>query len=373
VAAAEEQLRRRLELAVGEAEELLGEPAVEGKPSAEVLSNLTARLLERLREAGEDGEAEAEQRAHEEQLARLVERFERRGEELSRVGDAIAQLREVTSPPAMLEVAPRRLGEASELDRVLLSTVQGGTMTAAAAWVRDDPAAAEGLLDELAELPVRLEHPLVEAEVLRRRRATVVTDAGLNPRVNPELTRVMGWDSYVVAPVTIRTRVVAVLHADRRSGPLDVVHSDVLWRFAVGMAQAYESASLRRTLRSERETMRRFLDRLDARLAELSDQAIRLAPSRASSGAPATPPREAAAGERAEDGEAFAGVLTRRELEVLRLLAEGLSNRAIADRLVVSEGTVKFHVNSILRKLRASNRAEAVSRYLTLSGRQGHG
>jgi LuxR family transcriptional regulator, regulator of acetate metabolism len=35
---------------------------------------------------------------------------------------------------------------------------------------------------------------------------------------------------------------------------------------------------------------------------------------------------------------------------------------------VISNGTVKFHVNSILRKLRAANRAEAVSRYLRLTG-----
>jgi DNA-binding NarL/FixJ family response regulator len=64
----------------------------------------------------------------------------------------------------------------------------------------------------------------------------------------------------------------------------------------------------------------------------------------------------------------FEGLLTRRELEVLRLLADGHTNRAIADALVISAGTVKFHVNRILRKLHAANRAEAVSRYLRLLG-----
>ena len=59
-------------------------------------------------------------------------------------------------------------------------------------------------------------------------------------------------------------------------------------------------------------------------------------------------------------------VLTPRELEVLGLLAEGMTNAAIADRLVVSEGTVKFHVHRILQKLRVANRVEAVSRYLSL-------
>jgi two-component system nitrate/nitrite response regulator NarL len=52
--------------------------------------------------------------------------------------------------------------------------------------------------------------------------------------------------------------------------------------------------------------------------------------------------------------------LTPRELEVLRLMAEGISNKSIAYRLDISEHTVKFHVNSILRKLDAQSRTEAV-------------
>jgi len=53
--------------------------------------------------------------------------------------------------------------------------------------------------------------------------------------------------------------------------------------------------------------------------------------------------------------------LTDRELEVLKLLAEGIGNREIAARLGISEHTVKFHISSILGKLSASNRTEAVA------------
>ncbi|MEJ2211683.1 MAG: response regulator transcription factor [Anaerolineae bacterium] len=54
--------------------------------------------------------------------------------------------------------------------------------------------------------------------------------------------------------------------------------------------------------------------------------------------------------------------LTPRESEVLQLLAEGLTNRAIALELEISEHTVKFHVNAILGKLGAQSRTEAVVR-----------
>ena len=62
------------------------------------------------------------------------------------------------------------------------------------------------------------------------------------------------------------------------------------------------------------------------------------------------------------DDEAFAEALTPREVEVLELLAEGLPNKAIADRLHISDQTVKFHVASISGKLGAANRTDAVRR-----------
>ncbi len=52
--------------------------------------------------------------------------------------------------------------------------------------------------------------------------------------------------------------------------------------------------------------------------------------------------------------------LTPRELEVLRLLAEGLPNKSIAQRLGITEHTVKFHINAIMGKLGAQSRTEAV-------------
>jgi DNA-binding NarL/FixJ family response regulator len=64
----------------------------------------------------------------------------------------------------------------------------------------------------------------------------------------------------------------------------------------------------------------------------------------------------------AGDAEFEVEALTPRETEVLEMLAEGLGNKQIAARLNISEHTAKFHVNSILGKLHAGTRTEAVMR-----------
>jgi DNA-binding NarL/FixJ family response regulator len=70
--------------------------------------------------------------------------------------------------------------------------------------------------------------------------------------------------------------------------------------------------------------------------------------------------------ERSARDDGLQEALTARELEVLELLAAGLSNKAIAARLGISDQTVKFHVSSITGKLGVTNRTEAVRRALRL-------
>jgi len=54
-------------------------------------------------------------------------------------------------------------------------------------------------------------------------------------------------------------------------------------------------------------------------------------------------------------------LLSKREIEVLQLIEAGLTNREIAQRIIVETGTVKRHVHNILSKLNARNRIEAVA------------
>ena len=70
----------------------------------------------------------------------------------------------------------------------------------------------------------------------------------------------------------------------------------------------------------------------------------------------------AAAGAPDVDDRSAVESLTPREIEVLELVAEGFTNKAVADRLGISDQTVKFHLTSISGKLGAVNRTDAVRR-----------
>jgi len=301
------------------------------------LEQVRAELAEvdaRLAAAG-GGTAAAERHARE--IAALDARFEARWDALARAHAAATGLRELTSPDTILARAPAALCEAVGFRRALLSTIREGAMVPMAS----NPDQEAALLAE----PLRLEHPLIEVEVLRRRRAMLVTEARAS---------LIGWDTFVAAPLLTGARVVGIIHADR-DRPAEPLDRDVLWEFASALSQAHESAVLRRTLRRERDELRGFLEWLNARSVALADGPITLSVA----GRISQP--------LFDQFDPLSEILTRRERDVLRLLAEGGTNRGIADSLVLSETTVKFHVNSILRKLQVANRAEAVARYLALT------
>ena len=272
---------------------------------------------------------------------------------------ALRRLEEAGPASEIVDQAPREAADALGLDRVLLSRVADGTLILESLHLPDIKAA--GVTDQRLAAPVELAYPLVEGELLRRRRSALVT-VGDEEGNRHAFGEVMRWTAYVAAPVVLGGRVIAFLHGDRAEGrpPLVAADRDALEELAAGFAELLERAVLHRRLRIQRQELRQVAAWADARTGELSDGAVDLAAARRESGS--DEPFRAGGGEgRLRD------VLTRREIDVLEHMAQGLTNADIARELVLSEGTVKFHVKNILRKLHASNRAEATSRYHRLS------
>jgi DNA-binding CsgD family transcriptional regulator len=284
-----------------------------------------------------------------------------------RLGEALDELRELGPVSEILEHAPRAAAHVAGLDRAVLSRIQDGSLIAESVFISGDSGSATAMLADLQALPTRIEYPLVEGEILRRRRPLLIQTGDTELQGRAANTELLAWKEFIVAPAILDGRVIAFLHGDRFAGgqPLGEAERDALWSFTKGFAAIFERAILRHRLRVQRREMRQIASWADAKTSELSDRQIDL-----------TTDREQDAGGQSEPSatpdSALRDLLTRREVDVLELMVKGETNAGIARGLVVSEGTVKFHVKNILRKLHASNRAEATSRYLRLTlGRDG--
>lgn len=279
--------------------------------------------------------------------------YVRRSDSLERAREAVRQLGEVGSPQGILSRAPEELGAASQFDRVLISEVGDRSLRASAIWSREDHPGSEAALAALRRRPLALEYPLIEAEIAARRRVEIVDVTRSGARAAPGLTAVLGWSSYVVAPLAVHGQTVGLLHADAGATgrALDALDAEIAGSFAEGLSGVFERAVLRETLRLHRQELQSAVQWMSGRLGQLTAEASDSGP----------PPTSGA-------GPAASETLTARELDVMRLLARGHTNLAIANELVVREGTVKYHVKNILRKLGATSRADAVSKFVRASG-----
>jgi DNA-binding CsgD family transcriptional regulator len=287
------------------------------------------------------------------------------GAERGRV--AMRRLREIGPPSELLEVAPYEAAYTAELDRVVLSRLQDGYVLAESVYVTGDQRGAQALLTRLQDAPVRLDYPLVEWEVMRKGWPLLArVDEDEAPLDRHAHQAVMKWGEYVTAPLVLEGRVVGFLHGDNAiSGrPLTDVNRDALSMFAVAFPMVYELAVLRHRLRVQRQEMRQIASWADTRTSELSDRAITLNPDDDREEVNAT---VYALPKSALQSAGHVSNLTRREIEVLELMVKGESNGHIANQLFVSEGTVKFHVKNILRKMGARNRAELTAQYFRVA------
>lgn len=276
------------------------------------------------------------------------------------IAGLLLRLSELGPPSELRTHAPGLAAEALGFDRVLLTSIAGGMLTAESLHVAGSDAGA--VLAALQAAPVALEYPLLEGEIMRRRRPQLVRAAAGEPTSRRAFADVLGWTEYATAPVLLDGRAIGFLHGDRRAERTDDADADALGAFATCFAIVYERAVLRHRVRVQREQLRQVAAWADARTSELGDRAISLAAGEVTADEPAAALRQVNGGQ-----DALRNLLTPREVEVLELMVSGETNAQIARDLVLSEGTVKFHVKNVLRKLHASNRAEATSRYLRLT------
>jgi DNA-binding CsgD family transcriptional regulator len=282
-----------------------------------------------------------------------------------RVNVAIDRLRAATSYADLLHEAMSELCWAGDFDRVLFSRVAGSHWFPTA-WHAST--ASQGA-DELAFAEfmhgsdIALSSGMIEAEVVRRRASALVSDTASEPRAFPPIVQIARSGGYVVAPVVSADAVVGLLHADTNGTGRPLSDSDrvILGTFADSFGLTMERLSLVERLGTQRQQIKAAL----AVAADVVDDICRT-PVGLTFGL-----REDVTAQPTRIGELPDDGLTAREREVFALLIGGATNGQIADRLTISETTVKSHVKHILRKLRVANRAEAIAQYLATSGSTG--
>jgi LuxR family transcriptional regulator, regulator of acetate metabolism len=278
--------------------------------------------------------------------------------------EALSRLRGIRSLRELLEHATTELCNHCGFDRAALSRVDGSALVVEHVHIAGPPDLAAEFLDLAHTHPPRLDHLLLETEMVRRGCAILVTDAMNDPRTYKPLVSIARTKSYVAAPIMPSGRVIGFLHADHAAigREVDEVDRDVIAVYAEGVGFAAERTVLLERMNLQRQRIEAQMSAASGLLRDCAESEINLAPVDDGSLPALSPPPAAGLPPQSR----LDSLLTRREAEVLALLADGATNLAIAERLVISEGTVKSHVKSILRKLRAANRAEAVSRYMKL-------
>jgi LuxR family transcriptional regulator, regulator of acetate metabolism len=279
----------------------------------------------------------------------------------------LAPLRYIHDPDRLLDKVSEAVVHSCGFDRAMLSRVEDSTWQPWKSYAVSDREFERAFRRWLSVTPeIPLSHLLLESEMIRRPGPALVTDPADDSRVYRPMVEASGLKSYVAAPLMPTGRVIGFLHADYENAVVNELDRDILWAFAEAFGHIFERAVLLSRLRRQREEVRRAMHMVDGVLDDLANTDIELAGRGPRRTGPTTAPHLAPALS-LTPGSRIESLLTRRELEVLSLMATGATNSRIAELLVISDGTVKSHVKRILRKLRSANRSEAIARYLKLT------
>ncbi|UTI65429.1 LuxR C-terminal-related transcriptional regulator [Paraconexibacter antarcticus] len=284
----------------------------------------------------------------------------RRAGLFDRVERSLARIRDAGSSAAMVETVCREAVTACGFTRAMLSRVEHGTWFPWMTHFTERFDAEEEFVAWARSAAMPFHVDTLEAEVVRSGRAELVCDTATDPRVERPLAAPGGTRAYVVAPITPAGRVVSLLHCDRPPGDrgLDETDRDALWVFAEGFGRAFERAVMLERLASHREHVRSAFRETEDVMLALSHAEIEFVRDESKDW-----DTVALVGDDRRRA-AIDDLLTARERDVLALIVQGRTNRAIAEALAISVGTVKSHVKHLLRKLGAANRTQAISMYL---------
>lgn len=291
------------------------------------------------------------------QLSRADDAMVRAANRPRLLGDVLGMLESAPSTVAeLIKLAPQlpcRLG----FDRAILSHVVDGVWISEAVYVADDPSWADEINRIGREHPQPLIPGLHETEIVRRREAMIVTGVQHDANVHRRIADASLSRSYVGAPIMSGHQVVGLLHSDCYVQGRDPNAEDreTLATYAKGLQIALTRAHLAEQLHDVGSALRGMANECHEGAAAV--QGLTMWPSRRVGSTDFTLATRATR----QAVHSVREVLTRRESQILELMAEGMSNGRIATQLVISEGTVKQHVKRILRKLRAGNRVEAVA------------
>lgn len=289
---------------------------------------------------------------------------------LAGVQRALAVLREPATAGTVMDRGLRALCEHCGFTRAVLFRVRGSELVGEAIHFAQRPEWAAELLLESRRTPLPLHHMVLETEMLRRRAASLVEHPQEDPRSFKPLVQAFETRSYAAAPILPDGHVEAFVHADHffaDGRDVDELDRLMLAAFAEGFGLALHRAVLVDRLAEQRRELQRTLAVASGTVEAMGD--LNAGIGRATEDLHAS--LRSAGAHLPPVDERLEQLLTPRELEVLELVASGATNAAIARQLVVSDQTAKTHVSHVLRKLRATNRAEAVSRYHAITRREG--
>jgi DNA-binding CsgD family transcriptional regulator/GAF domain-containing protein len=376
-ARAERRLLPRVQQLVRNATELLGEdfpaPGDALSPlshAGSILSQVTWTALGRL-EHLEDGDEKAPPlttlalRANdlEDEVRRHI--YAARMNRQTQIESGLAQLRRLRTSAELLDRVCDEIVSSCGFVRSMLSRVDGDVWIPWMVHFKGDPESGHEFLDWMRNRELTLDDLTLERTLVAEKRAEMVVNTAVDPRVDPQLAAAGRLRSYVVAPIIPAGRVVGFLHADHGLTGREVTEEDrdILWAFAEGFGRLYERVVLQERIHAQHRLVADTFEIAEGITMSLARAEIELeheGVERATAGD--------LLGETLAPDAAIDELLTAREKQVLSMMVRGMSNKAIAEQLVIQVGTVKSHAKHVLRKLGAVNRAAAISKYLGVAG-----